>query len=218
MDNFYMQYSNNQLLGQGILTNPQQVDYAFRRNVDLQVDLARENLKFQHDLQMEAVKNENLERRLDGIEKRRRLRENADYAIVSNSRFQLCLATSFPDGNVEISKPILQATNLKMFRLIGVETQSFVNVIVWDEMDEPLVLKEDADAKEFSRGMIKSGVPFCVGHDRKHRIAELVFGFLVQHLTTLMVGEHLGWNQNGDEWKWIDEEEDTLCEWMKRVE
>ena len=218
MEGYCMQYANSQLNGQGMLTNQQQADYAFRKNIDLQVDLARENLKFQHDLQREAVKNENLERRLDGIEKRRLLRENAAYAVISDSRKKLCLETVFPDGNVEISKPILQGTNFQMFRLVGGETQHYVNVVAWDEMEEPLVLEEDAGAKEFSCGMIKHGVPFCVGHDRKHRIAELVFGFLIRHSKLIMVGDHLGWNQNGDEWKWIDEEEDTLCEWMKRVE
>ena len=71
--------------GNQVMLTPEQQNYAIKRHIDLEVDLARREADFKYDVQRENVKLLNMEKRQEGIETRKRNRENASYAICKDS-------------------------------------------------------------------------------------------------------------------------------------
>lgn len=201
--------------GNQVMLTPEQQNYAIKRHIDLEVDLARREADFKYDVQKENVKLLNMEKRQEGIETRKRNRENASYEICKDSEGRFCLETTFLNGDVEVSRPVMNVSKMYMVRLVGIETGDYVNQISWDEMNRDIILTKDLDAKAFRTAMNLAGIAIQVGRDRKKDVAELIFAYIVRNCKSVSIADHLGWNKAGDKWIWIQKEEDTLCYWKK---
>lgn len=201
--------------GNQVMLTPEQQNYAIKRHIDLEVDLARREADFKYDVQKENVKLLNMEKRQEGIETRKRNRENASYEICKDSEGRFCLETTFLNGDVEVSRPVMNVSKMYMVRLVGIETGDYVNQISWDEMNRDIILTKDLDVKAFRTAMNLAGIAIQVGRDRKKDVAELIFAYIVRNCKSVSIADHLGWNKAGDKWIWIQKEEDTLCYWKK---
>lgn len=201
--------------GNQVMLTPEQQNYAIKRHIDLEVDLARREADFKYDVQKENMKLLNMEKRQEGIEKRKRNRENASYAISKDSEGRFCLETTFLNGDVEVSRPVMNVSNMYMTSLVGMETGDYVNLLMWDEMKRDIMLTKDSDVKAFRTAINLAGIAIQVGRDRKKDVAELIFAYIVRNCKSVSIADHLGWNKADDKWIWIQKEEDTLCYWKK---
>lgn len=186
--------------GNQVMLTPEQQNYAIKRHIDLEVDLARREADFKYDVQKENVKLLNMEKRQEGIEARKRNRQNASYAIGKDSEGRFCLETTFLNGDVEVSRPVMNVANMYMTRLVGIETGDYVNQISWDEMNRDIILTKDSDVKAFRIAMNLAGIAIQVGRDRKKDVAELIFAYIVRNCKSVSIADHLGWNKAGDKW------------------
>ena len=201
--------------GNQVMLTPEQQNYAIKRHIDLEVDLARREADFKYDVQKENVKLLNMEKRQEGIEARKRNRQNASYAISKDSEGRFCLETTFLNGDVEVSRPVMNVSNMYMISLVGMGTGDYVNLVMWDEMQSEIVLTRESDVKTFKTAINKAGIAIQVGRDRKKDVLDLIFAHLIRNCKKVSVAEHLGWNKANDKWIWIENEVETLWHWKE---
>ena len=205
-------YTTSQL----VEVTPQMREYEYKKNVDLRTGLTYQNVKYQQEIKKMEFKAALDERRLEGIERRRKNRDNASLTIGEDSDGHLRLNTTYPNGAIEVSMPILSGSHYRMIQFCGMESKRKLLEVSWDEMQEPIILNGQAGAREFGQKMLRFGNVFLVGHDRKREVLELVFGFLCEHAQMQKIGDHYGWNEDETGWVWIEDEMESLDGLLRR--
>ena len=73
------------------------------------------------------------------IERRRKNRDNASLTIGEDSDGHLRLNTTYPNGAIEVSMPILSGSHYRMIQFCGMESKRKLLEVSWDEMQEPIM-------------------------------------------------------------------------------
>lgn len=216
----YQQYQSN--MPKQFQMNSNTAEYLFKQTVvanrNAQIEFNKMSLHHQFKMEEEAYKAHIAEKREESNFRRKINRENAVTAIIEDAGGYLCVQIKFPDGNSSYSDPIFKYANIHLTRILAKKSDEEINIIRWQDgnKEKGFVLKgAKCNSKHLMKEMEKQGNPILVSRDRKKQIADLVYGFLVDHGNTVRIPEHYGWNKEGDSWFFADERQFTIERYEK---
>ena len=213
MENYYL---NNSYNGGSFEFTARMQEYQYRKGVDLRAQLIHEEAKTYHEMQKLQFKEYVEEKKAEGIERRKRNRENSCIKICEDSEGALCIETFYPEGDPVISKPILSGTYYRMWQFYGAETKRCVILIASKDMKNPMIFDEQVENQKFVQKLTQAGQTFLVGHDRRKSVAELVLAFLYSQAQEKVIGDHYGWNRTGTKWFWVEDEKTCIDGLLRR--
>lgn len=181
-----------------------QTENKLRRDAELAKQKKEEiQLKADNDLRRDEAKAQ-----------RREQLENASLYPVQDADGFIRIQKNFPDGKILFSEPILRWPYVELFRIISAESGLCVaHLVKWNTLEGSrkfILPKSEGTVLGFIKAIEAAGNPFRVGRDRKRQIGDLVFGFLLERSSNVVLPECFGWYKVNNIWKFAYEGDMTI--------